>query len=104
MHYDLMLETGLSLMTFRLEVPPEKIPLGPVSIERIADHDLKFLTYTGPVNRGQGFFKIVESGTFELLSSTPARLQVRFTGQSLHGDYVIDLLDQANWRLMPFAS
>jgi hypothetical protein len=57
-HWDLMLEAGDVLETYRLAVPPEKITGKPVEAVKIFDHPLKFLTYEGSVNKAKALLKL----------------------------------------------
>ena len=63
-HWDLMLEAGPVLETWRLDKSPQELLRSPAGAEKIFDHPLKFLTYEGPVNQGQSQACIVESGTY----------------------------------------
>lgn len=67
-HFDLMLESldGKTLETFRLATQLCKLRSGEtISLEKIAGHDIKFLTYQGAVNHGCGNVELVEKGDFE---------------------------------------
>ncbi len=65
-HWDLMLEKGEVLTTFRLEQPPKAVSTSTVRATKIFDHPLRFLTYEGPVQKGTGKVRIVDRGTCEL--------------------------------------
>ena len=54
-HWDLMLEAGDVLRTWRLIAPPDKTQA--VAAESLGDHRLAYLDYEGPVsgNRGSWF-------------------------------------------------
>ena len=53
-HWDLMLESGDILQTWRLSKNPDEIVNQSAEAVKIFDHPLKFLTYEGPVNKGKG--------------------------------------------------
>jgi hypothetical protein len=86
-HWDLMLEFGPVLRTWRLDTEPAAIGDAPVEAVKIADHDLKFLEYEGPVNKGTGSVNIVDNGTFTLTDAGDDRYTIEFSGQILRGSY-----------------
>jgi len=57
-HWDLMLEQGDVLATFRLQEPPGQVLVHAVRAERIVDHPMRFLWYEGPVQNGAGRVRI----------------------------------------------
>src|SRR5258705_9929861 len=80
LHWDLMLEVGDVLWTWRLERPPRD---GPETIpaERIGDHRLAYLDYEGPVSGGRGFVKRWDWGTYDLLEGRQDRLRLELQGK-----------------------
>jgi hypothetical protein len=64
LHWDLMLETGETLRTWRLALPPST--LGQV-IDALAlpAHRLEYLGYEGPVSGGRGNVKRWDAGVYE---------------------------------------
>jgi hypothetical protein len=97
-HWDMMLEGEESLATYRFPLPLEKIAADPVVVEKIFDHDLKFLVYEGPVNNGLGTVRIVDSGVFETLVNTERMLRLRMEGKILCGEFVFEYIEQDRWR------
>ncbi len=69
-HWDLMLEYGEALKTFRLNCAPRDLPHRPCLVTPIFDHDTRFLTYEGPVQKGLGQVKQVDSGTYQSIHMT----------------------------------
>lgn len=69
-HWDLMLESGDRLSTWRLLEEPA--PGTSVPAQRLDDHRLLYLEYEGPVSGGRGNVARWDSGTFE--STLPDRL------------------------------
>lgn len=98
-HWDLMIEQGPSLMTFRLELGPEAIGGEPVPAVRIFDHDLRFLTYEGPVQKGTGRVRIVDCG--QCLDFHPEKELLTFLlqGQVLNGDVELRQIRDDMWHL-----
>ncbi|MFO1094461.1 MAG: DNA polymerase ligase N-terminal domain-containing protein [Planctomycetaceae bacterium] len=67
-HWDLMLESGGVLRTWRLLNEPatgRRVPA-----ERLADHRLKYLDYEGPVSGGRGIVARWDYGTYAQLPPT----------------------------------
>lgn len=71
-HWDLMLEAGDCLETYRTGVAPAGLGEEPVEAIRIFDHPLRFLSYEGAVNKGKGVVKIADSGTYEVMCENEA--------------------------------
>ena len=53
-HWDFMLESSGTLQTYRLDKSPAEILHSQARAVKIFDHPLRFLTYEGLVNNGQG--------------------------------------------------
>jgi hypothetical protein len=100
-HWDLMLEKGEILTTFRLDQSPEAISTGTVRATKIFDHPLKFLTYEGPVQKGTGKVRIVECGTCEALVKGEDVIALRLQGTTLQGDFTLTRVEGPSWQLAP---
>jgi len=98
-HWDLMLESGDILQTYRLDKAPADIPHGPCDAVKIFDHPLKFLTYQGPVNKGKGKVRIVETGTYQILQEKHDLIKLNLNGQILKGKSVLTHIKDDNWLL-----
>jgi bifunctional non-homologous end joining protein LigD len=94
-HWDLMLETGEILETYRVNKPPEEWGKEPIEAEKIFDHPLKFLTYEGSVNKGKGKVTIAEAGTYLVLTAGEKQRQLEFTGRVLKGIFQLLLSKKA---------
>ncbi len=88
-HWDLMLEAGDTLMTFRLPEPPENATHHALRVERIFDHAPRFLTYEGPVQKGTGNVRIVDRGTYRTLTEQENTLILDLSGHTLHGRFTL---------------
>jgi hypothetical protein len=97
-HWDVMFEGQGVLTTYRSPLPPERIAEGTVVVEKIFGHDLKFLTYEGPVNKGRGEVHIVDSGTFEMFGENEKKLKLRVEGKILCGDFILHHIEGDLWR------
>jgi hypothetical protein len=96
-HWDLMLEAGSSLRTWRL---PAMLSLGcDLPIEALPDHRLAYLDYEGPVSGGRGMVSRCDAGRFEWLADAPDRVVVRLRGKDLAGVVVIAREADVRWRL-----
>jgi hypothetical protein len=82
-HWDLMLDAGGILRTWRLNAIPE---IGhPAAAEPIGDHRMAFLDYEGPVSGDRGVVKMEDAGTFEWRNDRPDMVQVSIDGKKLQG-------------------
>ncbi|MHC4720670.1 MAG: DNA polymerase ligase N-terminal domain-containing protein [Planctomycetota bacterium] len=97
-HWDLMLEAGQVLETYRLALPPEQLLKQTTAAVKISDHSLKFLTYQGTVNKGAGTVEIAETGTYQILSENAGRRQLQLNGSILKGKFTLTHIDAENWQ------
>ena len=98
-HWDLMLEQGDALTTFRLEEPPQQATRHPVEAVKIFDHPLRFLSYEGPVQQGTGDVRIIDRGTYRLDNQEENLLILEFSGAVLRGNYTLERIENTIWRL-----
>ena len=96
-HWDLMLEKGEALRTFRLADPPEDALNRVVSAVRIFDHPLRFLTYEGPVQKGTGQVRIVDRGACNTLNETPEAVTLELQGTVLRGEFSLARTEGTAW-------
>ncbi len=82
-HWDLMLECGAVLKTFRLDWAPHALLTHPCLVIPIFDHDTRFLTYEGPVQQGLGQVKRVDWGTYDMVSKSESTWIVDLQGEKL---------------------
>jgi hypothetical protein len=87
-HWDLMLEVGEVLWTWRLPEPlPPRQPTIPAT--RIGDHRLLYLDYEGPVSGQRGTVKREDAGTFTPLELRPDHVHVRLHGGRATGEVIL---------------
>ena len=98
-HWDLMLERGDALLTFRLDTPPQQVGRGPIRAVKIFDHPLRFLSYEGPVQQATGRVHIVERGTCRLDEQGEDRLTFDLDGAVLKGNFMLSRDEGTLWRL-----
>ncbi|MHC4149534.1 MAG: DNA polymerase ligase N-terminal domain-containing protein [Planctomycetota bacterium] len=99
-HWDLMLEFGDILQTYRLKEAPDKVLRHAVNAKKIFDHPLKFLTYEGPVNNGRGSVRIIEAGTYQLMHQKYNRIELSLSGQILRGEFTLNHIKYNDWRFI----
>lgn len=83
LHWDLMLQDGAVLRTWRLSVPPAAG--APSLAEPIGDHRPLYLDYEGPVSNNRGQVARWDAGTFDWLSRQADAIDVHLRGQRLTG-------------------
>ena len=103
-HWDLMLEEGDALTTFRLAQMPAAGPGHHVRAERIFDHPLRFLAYEGPVQQGTGRVHIVARGTYRHLAPPGKTIVVKFEGDVLGGDFTLKQIAETQWDFAPISA
>ena len=96
-HWDLMLEEGDVLKTFRIDRPPQDLLQHPAQATPIFDHDKRFLTYEGPVNKGLGSVQIQDQGTYQILTQTDQEWQLELAGNILKGKFTLTQEDSNYW-------
>ncbi len=83
LHWDLMLDRGDALRTWRLEREPQAdVEIAAVAI---ADHRRAYLDYEGPVSGGRGTVVRWDAGTFLEFEESPDRVAARFQGDRIRG-------------------
>jgi len=88
LHWDLMVEAGEVLRTWRLLQEPG---LGKeVDAEPIGDHRKAYLAYEGPVSGGRGSVRRWDAGTIEWLVNGAERIVVLLHGERMKGRGVIE--------------
>jgi hypothetical protein len=97
LHWDLMLEQGDSLRTWRLSQPPDAAES--IAAEALPDHRLAYLDYEGAVSGGRGNVERWDRGEYEVIASMPDRVVVHLHGRRLEGAASLDRSDtDATWK------
>lgn len=111
LHWDLLLEAGDVLHTWRLVAPPGAEP---IEATALGDHRRMYLDYEGPVSGQRGTVRRHDAGTFsEEIPPTPsferrgepanaARL-LHFEGTRITGWWRLEQIDGTRWRFGPAA-
>lgn len=96
LHWDLMLECGETLRTWRLNEP---LPADAAfEGESLPDHRRLYLDYEGPVSENRGTVRRVESGVYSLQKETVDELVVDLEGQSRRGRLHLRLAATGRWN------
>lgn len=104
-HYDLMLEHGGALATWRLDASPAGLAAGEsMPARKLADHRKHYLTYQGPVSGGRGEVRILDRGRYELAGQTDDLWEVALHGGALKGRYELRRLGGGDWVLQRLAA
>lgn len=86
-HWDLFLEAGPVLRTWRLI--PRLVPGITIPAEATPDHRLSYLDYEGPISGGRGHVSRVDSGDFTWEAEDADSLSIQVTGKVIVGRLVI---------------
>jgi hypothetical protein len=98
LHWDLMLEAGDVLQTWRLANPPE-IGSNPIEAMALGDHRIAYLEYEGHISGNRGTVRRWDVGVFdEEPDSLPLARKLIFKGTRLHGRVLLDQLAETSWR------
>jgi len=95
LHWDLMLETGHVLRTWRLLEQPV---LGKtIAAEALGDHRLAYLDYEGPVSGARGTVKRWDAGSFMAVSDETESILVNMSGKRVEGSAVLTPHNEKVW-------
>src|SRR5262245_52879118 len=97
LHWDLMLEAGSVLNTWRLAVAPE--PNLVIDALALGDHRLAYLEYEGPVSGNRVLVKCWYSGELsEMPDSTPGTLLLLLHGARVDGFIDLTMMENERWQ------
>jgi hypothetical protein len=95
LHWDLMLEVGNALWTWRLPAPPSKdIPFDAL---RLADHRLHYLDYEGPVSGNRGQVRRWDAGLMIWKVQGERQVILGLDGERLRGEIQLEWLSEDRW-------
>ena len=95
LHWDLMVECGDVLRTWRLTTPPSAND--DVPAEPIEDHRLHYLNYEGPVSGNRGFVTRWDAGLVESMQEDSGEVRVELTGEKLGGELRLQRRATGEW-------
>jgi hypothetical protein len=90
-HYDLMIEAGERLATWKCPSPPEQTGPAGRTCERLTDHRRLYLDYEGPISGDRGTVRRHDCGTCVVLDQTAGHWLIDFSGLRLRGRYELVL-------------
>ena len=97
LHWDLMLEVGEVLWTWRLDAVPR--PSTVCRAIRIADHRRLYLDYEGPVSGDRGVVRRIAGGEFAWVENSPGRIAIRLEGDGLAGRLSLEGGAAGEWEV-----
>jgi hypothetical protein len=96
-HWDLMLEVGDVLRTWRLASLPAAEQVS--AAEAIGDHRLAYLTYEGPVSGDRGRVIAWDRGTFEWVEEGTELVVIVLQGERLRGTLRLQGKPGGGWEV-----
>ncbi|MEK6642287.1 MAG: DNA polymerase ligase N-terminal domain-containing protein [Planctomycetota bacterium] len=101
-HFDLMIQRGGTLATWKCLVAPEDAQREAVACERLADHRLAYLDYEGPISGDRGDVTRVDQGVCTVEAWDEDRVDVVFRGMRLVGRFRMTKAqdDDQSWSLI----
>jgi hypothetical protein len=104
LHWDLMLEAGGVLQTWRLANPPAP-GSNSIAATALGDHRILYLDYEGPVSGNRGIVKRWDAGIFEEEpASIPTARRLVLRGTRVIGRVCLEQIEGTSWRLVPLAA
>ena len=88
-HFDLMIDQGDYLATWKCPRPPEEAGAEGQSCMRIADHRRVYLDYEGAVSGSRGHVARHDAGVCVVCSRRDDQWEVEFHGERLAGRYML---------------
>lgn len=98
-HFDLMIQMGEALATWKFRDRPERTTPVPVTCHRIADHRLVYLDYEGPISKDRGHVSRHDAGDCIFDWAGETALNVHFRGQLLQGSFRLEQPSPQGWFL-----
>src|SRR5262249_15251211 len=95
LHWDLMLECGDVLRSWRLESPPRSGTS--VRAESIGDHRRAYLDYEGPVSGGRGAVTRWDAGALSWDELRADRIVVSLQGTRCRGRAALERNESGEW-------
>jgi hypothetical protein len=99
LHWDLMLEAGEALQTWRLGQPPTTSAV--IDATALADHRLAYFDYEGPVSGNRGTVRRWDTGEFaETTDSLPNARKLSLRGERIQGTILLEQVEGTCWRFV----
>ena len=99
-HFDLMIERGGVLATWKFEEFPASTSPS-MTCDRLADHRLLYLDFEGPLSKNRGNVIRVDRGECRILHWAAERMALQFTGEKLRGGFELaTIASTQRWRFI----
>jgi hypothetical protein len=98
LHWDLMLETGNVLRTWRLANPPQ--PGKEVAAVYLAEHRRMYLDYEGPVSGDRGRVVRWDAGTYSIIENVDNLVSFLLEGGRVRGLAELTRRDESEWTFL----
>ncbi|MBI3822744.1 MAG: hypothetical protein HY289_08690 [Planctomycetes bacterium] len=99
LHWDLMLQAGDVLQTWRLAEAPT--PGRVIEATALGDHRIAYLDYEGPVSGNRGMVRRWDAGDFdEDTDSRPDARRLVMRGNRVAGPVALELVQAMRWRFV----
>ncbi|MGE3803423.1 MAG: DNA polymerase ligase N-terminal domain-containing protein [Gemmataceae bacterium] len=98
LHWDLMLEAGDALRTWRLAMPPSPGQAG--TAHDLASHRKMYLDYEGPVSDNRGQVARWDAGTLTWMEDGPDQVVVDLSGQRFTGRLELRRRQGDEWNVV----
>jgi hypothetical protein len=96
LHWDLMLETGTALRTWRLDAPPS--PGSSVGAEPLPDHRLVYLEYEGAISGDRGNVRRWDAGEYSDLAEHAGNVSFWLEGRLVRGHCRVETWEEGRWQ------
>jgi hypothetical protein len=93
-HFDLLIEDGDHLATWRCPQSPESSGAKGLVCDKLGDHRKRYLDYEGPISRDRGEVMRHDEGSCEVRRSGEEHWEVVFHGRHLKGPHGLERLDR----------
>lgn len=100
-HFDVMIEQGESLATWRCPVAPEPARAQALILERLPNHRRHYLTYEGPISGNRGSVTRHDEGTCRVTQRDEGTWVIDWSGRWLNGPSLLRATGDAaqSWSL-----
>ncbi len=100
-HFDLMIDSGPALATWKMSQPPETTCASPQDCLRLPDHRRRYLDYQGPLPDNRGEVSRHDDGHCIVHSCSAVCWEVTFFGRELLGHVRLERRTQSgdDWSL-----
>ncbi len=100
-HFDVMIEQGESLATWRCPIAPERASAQTLTLERLPNHRRHYLTYEGPISGNRGSVARHDAGTCMVTQHDKREWEIDWKGRRLSGRSLLRATGDAaqSWSL-----